>query len=292
MNSKITLFLMNEKGYHTLREFIEVGTASLIHGVISSEDNNVVKDYYNEIFSLCKKYNIPFYNKNDSYEIESDYSISIGWRWLIDTDNLIVFHDSLLPKYRGFAPLVSSLINGEKFIGVTALFASSKYDEGDIIAQKSYSIQYPIKIQEAIDIVKQLYYKLFIEIIQSIKSGKPLERTPQNHKDASYSLWRDEEDYNIDWSKSAEDIKRLIESTGFPYKGASSMMEKAKIRIFDAEIVPDVNIENRTPGKIIFMENGTPTVVCGSGLLKIVDAVFDESSESILPLKKFRMGFK
>ena len=49
-----------------------------------------------------------------------------------------------MPKYRGFAPLVNSLVNGEKIIGVTALFASEEYDNGDIIMQSSVDITYPI----------------------------------------------------------------------------------------------------------------------------------------------------
>ena len=64
------------------------------------------------------------------------FKFAIGWKWIIDnTSQLIVLHDSLLPKYRGFSPLVNSLINGDTLTGVTALFASSEYDKGEIIEQ-------------------------------------------------------------------------------------------------------------------------------------------------------------
>ena len=87
-----------------------------------------------------------------------DYQLAIGWRWLISgTENLIVLHDSLLPKYRGFAPLVNSLINGEQEIGVTAIWAGPEFDAGEIIFQEKAGICYPIKIQEAIEIVSGLY---------------------------------------------------------------------------------------------------------------------------------------
>jgi methionyl-tRNA formyltransferase len=57
-------------------------------------------------------------------EICSDFNIAISWRWMLKVSNLIVIHDSLLPKYRGFSPLVNMLINGEDTLGVTVLFAT------------------------------------------------------------------------------------------------------------------------------------------------------------------------
>jgi methionyl-tRNA formyltransferase len=53
-------------------------------------------------------------------------------------------HDSLLPKYRGFAPLPNALINGEREVGVTALFASEEYDMGDIVCQRRLAVEYPM----------------------------------------------------------------------------------------------------------------------------------------------------
>ena len=207
-------------------------------------------------------------------------------------DRLIVTHDSILPKYRGFAPLVNMLINGEIFLGVTFLFASEKYDCGKIIVQKQQQIEYPIKINEAIEIVSNLFFQGIEDIYKKIESEENLIGQAQDENGASYSLWRNEDDYLINLNCSSEEIVRFVNATGAPYLGASLFIENQKVRILDAEIFNDVQIENRDIGKIIFIDNGKPVIICGKGLLKINILLDDKSQESILPLKKFRIKFK
>ncbi len=218
--------------------------------------------------------------------------LAVSWRWLIHLKTTsIILHDSLLPKYRGFSPLVSALINGERTIGVTALFASEGYDCGDIIAQSKSTVRYPIKIQNAIRLLSQNYKELAIEIIKKIAEGEVLKGIKQKECEASYSLWRDEEDYRINWEESSEQIKRKVDALGYPYKGALCFVGGKKARIIEALFVDDVHIENRMPGKVIFVRRHQPVVVCGKGLLKITDIVDAETNISLLPLSKFRIRF-
>jgi len=93
--------------------------------------------------------------------------------------------------------------------------------------------------------------------------------TPQNETEVTYWLWRDEEDYRIDWSSDAAQIQRFIDSVGNPYKGASAFMGEHTVRILDAVVEPDIQIEVRQSGKIVFMREGSPIVVCGRGLLRV-----------------------
>lgn len=102
----------------------------------------------------------------------------------------------------------------------------------------------------------------------------------------------DKEDYKIDWAKDAEYIKRVIDSVGYPYLGAYTYVENQKVGVLDAKVLPDVKIENRTSGKIIFIAENLPVVVCGSGLLKLKNVIDDLTKNSILPLKKFRLRFR
>lgn len=282
---------MTLKGFTTIEYLVDKKLANSISEVIVGEDGNTVQDYSKEIFNLCTANNIPVFYRSDKYTINGEYSIAISWRWLITSKDskLIILHDSLLPKYRGFAPLVNSLINREKEIGVTALFADKKYDTGDIIDQLSIEVQYPITIQTAINLITQCYVRLIHNIVLQLQTGSSLDASTQDESEATYSLWRNEEDYLIDWSDSAKNIQQFINSVSFPYMGASTFINgKEKIRILETEVVPNVEVEIRQPGKVIFVEESHPIIVCGSGLLKITKAT-NAKSKNILPFKNFRV---
>jgi methionyl-tRNA formyltransferase len=284
---------MSYKGYYVLKKILSEFNHLAIDKIISSRDNKVEKDFYDEIMDLSVSSGIQFFDRNDLFVIETEYIVAISWRWIIKTEKqLIVLHDSLLPRYRGFSPLVNCLINEEKTIGVTAIIANDEYDTGEIIDQREVGIEYPIKIFEAIEVITPLYFEIIREIISKIITGKQLIGINQDESLCSYSLWRDEEDYRIDWSEKASYIKRFIDSLGFPFLGASSFVDNKKVRIVDAEEFTDVKIENRTPGKVIFIKRGYPVVVCGEGLLLLTKVNEDDSGKSALPLNKIRILFK
>jgi methionyl-tRNA formyltransferase len=287
----VSIFAMTEKGFAVVSTIIGQFGSSFIELVIGSKDNRIDEDYYDAIKALCLKNNIPFADRKSRFEIKTAFCFAISWQWLINLEEdkkLIVFHDSLLPKYRGFAPLVNALINGEKEIGVTAIFASAEYDKGDIICQSKTSIVYPVKIAKAIEINNANYITTALHVCRIIKEEGQLKGTVQNEAEATYSLWRDEEDYRINWNLSAEQIKRHIDASGFPYKAAFAFDGERKIRILDAEMMHDLQIVNRDAGKFIQVTDGMPVVVCGQGLIKITAAVYDDNKADFLPIKKFR----
>lgn len=290
----ITFYLMSKKGFDVLDAIIKSNKyCKQVDLVVIGEDKNVQNDYSKEIKELCASNNINYKYREENIKIISEYCIAISWRWLINsTSKLIVLHDSLLPKYRGFAPLVNALKNKENKIGVTALYASKEYDRGDIILQEKISIKYPIKIVEAIDKIGSLYILIVEKLLNKIFNEESINAIQQNEKHATYSLWLDELDYFINWTWSAKKIKRFIDSVGFPYNGAKSSINELVVTINEATVAEDVKIENRTVGKVIFVENGKPLVVCGKGLLKIEEAFIEKTKESLLPLKKFRTQFK
>lgn len=292
-NKKVTIFAMTEKGYAVLQKILPKFKHT-IQMVVGSRDGQIKKDFYSEIKSLCQNHNVSFIDRKEFKEIVTQYAIAISWRWIINTDNsnLIVFHDSLLPRYRGFNPLVTALINGDDKIGVTALLATSEYDKGEILAQSSTKINYPITIQEAISKIIKNYEEIALYILETIDNERQFLTKPQKENEATYSLWRDDEDYLINWNKSANEIKRFIDAVGYPYKGAATTMNNQLVRILQAEVVEDVVIENRVPGKVIFIENSYPIVVCGQGLLKIIKIIDDQNETSLIPLPKFRIRFR
>lgn len=289
-----TLFLMNRKGLCVLKRLVDEGYSDMIDKVIIAHDKNVLNDYYDDMYNLALESNIRVFDRKDNEPIESDYCLTIAWRWMLNVPEkcqLLVTHDSILPRYRGFAPLVNMLINHESQIGVSAIFASDEYDQGPIIAQRSCEVSYPIKIQDAIELEHPLFGDIVCDIFEKLRTTGYLESRAQNEDEATYSMWRDEEDYHIDWKNSAEYIQQFIYSVGYPYKGAYSLLDGDIVRILDCEICKDVKIENRTPGKLLFMINGYPVIACGKGMLKLTK-VCNANNENLLPLKKFRIRLK
>ena len=295
MTKKIILFGLGEKAYRILQAHFTAKRRCYLL-VIVGRDLNVSNDYADHIIQLCKEHQIPYTERKNfnGQDIKYDYAIAVGWRWMIAApkEKLIVIHDSLLPKHRGFSPLVNCLINGERTIGATALFASDEYDKGPIITQETIEISYPIKIQDAISMVSELYIKIFNYIIGKIEGDLEITGAQQDNALATYSLWRDENDYFINWEKSAEEICRFIDAVGTPYEGAKSNLNKQLIRIVSATTFPDVQIIDRSAhiGKVIFIENGKPIVVCKNGLLKINEAT-TLLGHSVIPMEKFRSRF-
>jgi methionyl-tRNA formyltransferase len=216
----IGFYLMTEKGLIVLESVLQALGADQIEYVIGSAEDGMANDYRDAIAARCRQHGIAYFDRKDAFEPTAAYHFAVSWRWMIhNAPGLIVLHDSLLPKYRGFAPLPTALINGDRCVGVTALFASNEYDRGDILGQRKLAVTYPAKIRTVISALSAEYADLVIDICRRIQAGAKLTGTPQNEAEASYSLWRDEEDYRIDWSSDAERLKRFIDSVGSPYKG-------------------------------------------------------------------------
>ncbi|GAB3869742.1 methionyl-tRNA formyltransferase [Hymenobacter segetis] len=291
-NPSLTLFLMTEKGYRVLQHIVAHLDISVISLVVGAPDPRLEQDFFAEIQYLCAQSGIPFQRRNTQPVATTTYALAVSWRWLIaDVGQLIILHDSLLPRYRGFAPLVSYLINGEPIIGVTALFATGEFDQGPILGQASRPVQYPLRIADAIQLAVECYLELITQLWPGLRAGQLLPGTPQNEADATYSLWRDEQDYRIDWRADSATIRRFVDALGWPYQGASTILNGQLHRVLAAEPEPDVKIENRTPGKVLFVRAGQPVVVCGTGLLRLT-TLRNSKGDDALPLARFRSHFE
>jgi methionyl-tRNA formyltransferase len=279
------------KGFAAAKFLLE-NHKGLIGNVTLAPDTGTVDDPLETMVKLFDQFNIRT-TLNDPGRI-SDLAIAVGWKKLIEANysQVIVIHDSLLPKYRGFNPLLTALINGDTRIGATALIATGEVDAGPIVAQEAKNIKYPMKLEEAMEIISSLIEKLLRRVCYQIeKSGKTTGK-PQNHRIASYSLWRDEEDFQIDWNQPADVIVRHIHASSYPYAGAKSFLAEEEIRIFDAKVSKEnPTIVNRTPGKIWKLVNGVPVVICGKGLVELTK-VSGNNGRSVLPITKLKQRFK
>jgi len=299
ISNSVILYILGEKGYFILSALVKAGYAKTIAATVIGRDSGVRNDYHKEIIALCKKEKIIYFDRSKlkgSDLRKNPMAIAIGWRWLINAkkhDKLIIIHDSILPRYRGFAPLVSQLINGETTIGATAIVASEEYDRGDIIFQEKVEISYPIKVQEAIGILSKVYATIILKLLQNVADGKEFLLHEQNEEHATYSVWRDQSDLQINWSWPSQKIERFVNATGFPYSGSFTYVEEKKLLIEEVEQIKDVVVEDRHIGKVIFFEKACPIVICGTGLLMIKKAHWmDGNGVLIEKWPKFRMKFK
>jgi methionyl-tRNA formyltransferase len=287
----VTLYLMTEKGYRVLQHIVAHLDKGAVALVVGARDEHLADDYFEEIKALCARENLLFRNRPDAGPGLSGFALAVAWRWLIhDAGTLVVLHDSLLPRYRGFAPLVSCLLNGEPEIGVTALYGTAEFDRGAVLAQAARAVHYPIPIAGAIALAVECYLELVTRLWPGLCAGLLPPGTPQREADATYSLWRDEADYRLDWHRDSAYLRRFVDALGWPYRGASTLLNGRLHRVLAAEAVPDVVIENRAPGKVLFVQHGQPVVVCGSGLLRLHVLLTDEGADA-LPLARFRSRF-
>lgn len=292
MSGICDLYIRGFKGLSVLEAICDAGLSSKVGHVFVDGEENVEYDFKSDIVSLAHKHALSFSDRSGKgVDGNTDWALAAGWRFLIKRPKLLVLHDSLLPKYRGFNPLVSMLINGEREIGASLIHADSEVDRGDIICQKSTRISYPIKIQVAMSYIGKIYAEIAVELFGRLERGDALIGIQQEHTEATYSLWRDEDDYLVDWKKSAGDIKRFIDAVGYPYKGATAWLNERRVRINDAEVVPSVRIENPTIGKVFHIDDGRPVVVCGEGLLRLNSMVSDEFNEDMVPFRFLKSRF-
>lgn len=300
---KAAFFIATEKGYCCLKKCIENGYGKNIGFVASFKEKNVEKSYDQDIRELCAKEGVVFYLwknvKGSIIETCRDFHISVafavGWRFLLPVEinsatehGLVVFHDSLLPKYRGFAPTPTAILCGEKKLGVTALLAAEGIDQGDVVLQKEFAVSSEEYISDVIKKQCAIYADMLIEILEMLKTGK-LKGTKQKEEEASYCIWRDIEDCKIDWGLPAEEIRNLVRAVSAPYLGAYCYYKNEKIIIHRAEVAGDMEFAARQCGKIWSITNNTPMVICGRGMLKVTEARHEDGSKVVFDKLRERL---
>lgn len=144
----------------------------------------------------------------------------------------INLHASLLPKYRGAAPINWAIINGEEETGVTTMYMNEKMDEGDILLARSVDID---ELDNAIEVeerLQQLGARLLLETIKDLEKGE-LKGMPQDHSLATYAPILSKKDGLIDWSQSARAIANRVRGL-LPWPVAFTHVDGKMLKIFEA----------------------------------------------------------
>lgn len=182
----------------------------------------------------------------------------------------INIHASLLPKYRGAAPINWAIINGEKDTGITIMDMEEGLDTGDIISQRSIPIEEDDDSQSLHDKLSVLGSELIIETITNITRGK-YKKTSQDDSLSSYAPRIFRETGKIDWNTKGEDIFNLVRGLK-PWPGTYSYYQDEVIKIHRVRIEPQ--IKKGEPGEIVKVDNSGIYVNCLDNTIVIEELQF------------------
>ncbi|WP_028324971.1 methionyl-tRNA formyltransferase [Desulfatirhabdium butyrativorans] len=165
----------------------------------------------------------------------------------IPAQGAINVHASLLPRYRGPAPVQWAIIRREAETGVTIMQMNEGLDTGDVLSTATVGIDATDTGQSLLERLSHVGADLLVETIRNYDRLKPL-AVAQDHTQASYAPMLKKSDGRINWAKSAEDIDALIRGT-IPWPGAYTSMNGKRLKVFRAK--PETGLLDAPPGTVL-----------------------------------------
>ena len=178
-------------------------------------------------------------------------------------------HASLLPQYRGGAPIHQAIIDGQDSTGVTIMYMAEKLDAGDIISQREIAIEDTDHTGSMFDKLSQVGESLLKDTLPSIIDGTN-ERIVQNEEDVTYASNISREQERIDWTKDARAIYNQVRGL-HPWPVAYTTFDEANFKIWWAQ-VGETSANSANPGEVVRIEKDFFEVATGEGgSLRILD---------------------
>lgn len=272
---KVVLFAYQTWGHRLLEALLDSR-----HEVVLVVTHPPGDDAYTTIWSdsvqeLAEQHAVPVLVKNAPdneaerrvREADADVLVACSWRtWLppsifnaprLGTLNV---HDSLLPKYAGFAPLVWALVNGETEVGITAHVMNEELDRGDIILQQRVAVAPTDTTADLFRKTIVLFGPVTLGALEHLEHGTG-ERIAQDRSQASFFHKRCSEDSRIDWTWPAQDIVNLVRAQADPYPNAYAFLGRERLRVQSAAV--SRGRCGGTAGRVVVREGDGVVVVCG-----------------------------
>jgi len=177
-------------------------------------------------------------------------------------------HGSLLPKYRGAAPMQWSLIHGEERTGITTMYMAKGMDTGDMLLKTEIPILPADNFAALHDKMAEAGAHLLLETLRALEAGT-LSRTVQNEEEATYAPMISKEIGHIDWNKTAKEVIDLMRGLD-PSPGAFMLYESEVLKVFKGEKV-DGDFPGAQNGEIVEVGKKGFTVKCADGALKVLE---------------------
>jgi len=193
-------------------------------------------------------------------------------------------HASLLPKYRGAAPIQWAIANGESRTGITIIKMDEGMDTGDILLAQEVEIGNDDTAQSLHDKLAQVGANLIIKALDQLNRGT-LRFIPQDHREATYAPPLQREDGLIDWSQDAHDIFNRMK--GFnPWPGAFTYLKGLRLKIFSAKVI--TGEIGKKAGEVVQSGSEGIKVTTGKGYLLIKEVQLEDRKR--MPIREFLIG--
>lgn len=232
---------------------------------------------FSPVKELALKYEIPVFQPlkmrdGTAYDIlqqlQPDILVVVAYGRILPDDILALpkygavnVHGSLLPRYRGAAPIQWAVLNGDKITGVSTMYLASEMDTGDVIYTAETEIGEYETSGQLFDRLKDMGAELLVKTLRDIEAGTA-PRTQQDHSQASYVGMLDKSFSPIDWTKDARGVIKWIYGLQ-PWPVATAELDGAVYKVFSAHYTDTHS--DKAPGSVIYAGSEGIEVVCGNG---------------------------
>ncbi|GLX93428.1 methionyl-tRNA formyltransferase [Herbidospora sp. NBRC 101105] len=274
---RVVMFGHQTWGHRTLRALLESSHEVVLAVTHPKSDHAYEKIWDDSVADLAAEHDVPVLLRNRPTDPEllqavkdarPDVIVANNWRtWLppeiydLPPHGTLNVHDSLLPKYAGFSPIIWALINGEPEVGVTAHRMTEELDAGDVLLQRSVPVTPTSTATDLFFATVDLIAPIVHEGLDLIESGQAV-WTPQDRTKASFFHKRAIADSRIDWTWPAEDLERLVRAQSDPYPNAFTFHKGERVRVLEAS-VSEGNYGG-TPGRVFIREGDGIVIVAGA----------------------------
>ncbi len=275
MYKRVLFIGSKESGFTILNELFRIAPSSVV-GCVTINDSNDTRSKFECFKEFCITNDIEISIMSGPGKLSEavkhfspDLCIVMGWYNIIPSDILssvsggfIGIHYSLLPKHRGFSPVVWAMIAGERETGFSVFSFDDGMDTGDIWYQEKVKIEYKDHIADVLGKLDKSVSLFFRNHYLDILLGN-LKPHNQSENDISYGARRVPEDGLIDWNKKADVLYDFIRAQSKPYPGAFTVYKNEKHIIWNAEVFP-YPIQGK-PGQVGLIDsaNNRIIIVCG-----------------------------
>ncbi|MBB0245467.1 methionyl-tRNA formyltransferase [Streptomyces alkaliphilus] len=274
---RVVMFGYQTWGHRTLRALLDSEHDVVTVVTHPASDHAYEKIWSDSVADLADRHGVPVVlrNRPDDEELfrllkdaDPDLIVANNWRtWIpprifgLPRLGTLNIHDSLLPRYAGFSPLIWALINGEKEVGVTAHMMNDELDAGDIVVQRAVPVGPKDTATDLFHRTVDLIAPVTTEALALLASGRT-EFTPQDRSLATFFHKRSEEDIRINWDWPAEALERLVRAQSAPYPAAFTFHRGRRLEILSA--VVSKGRYGGTPGRIFYREGDGVVIVAGA----------------------------